>query len=100
MKENPEKRDWDTVRWMLTASGRKSGGVETMGTNDSPDVSRTTANPQDLRNKAVVAKLQIQPDAAQTHLLTFEHVDKDADVNLMQQLFRAEFKKRFTVKTS
>ncbi len=81
----------ETTQWMLTASGRKSDGVETMGTNDSPDASRTTANPQDLRNKALMAKLQIQPDATQKHLLTFEHVDKDADVNLLTSRTKRPF---------
>ncbi len=73
----------ETVQWMLTASGRKSDGVETMGTNDAPNGDRTTANPQDLRNTALMAKLVIQPDASNKHILAYEHVGKKTDVNLL-----------------
>ncbi|MBE2263233.1 MAG: TonB-dependent hemoglobin/transferrin/lactoferrin family receptor [Burkholderiaceae bacterium] len=73
----------DTVEWLLTASGTRANAVETQGTNDSPDTSRTTANPLDQRNNALMAKVMIRPDASQKHLLTLEHVGKKTDVNLL-----------------
>jgi hemoglobin/transferrin/lactoferrin receptor protein len=78
----------DTVEWMLTATGLHANGLETMGTNDSPNVDRTTANPQTDRNNAVMGKLVFRPDASQKHVLTFEHVGKTSDVNLLSSRAR------------
>lgn len=73
----------DTVQWMLTASASRAHAVETMGSNDAADTSRTTANPQDDHDEALLAKVVLRPNAAQRHTFTFEHVNRTSDVSLL-----------------
>lgn len=54
-----------------------------MGTRDTSDTSRTTPNPQHNEDNAVLAKVVLRPSAAQRHVVTLEHVEKQADVNLL-----------------
>ena len=76
-------RATDTLEWMLTANASHAHALETQGTVDSPDVNRTTANPQTDRNIAVLGKLVFRPDASQKHAVTYEHVGRKSDVNLL-----------------
>jgi hemoglobin/transferrin/lactoferrin receptor protein len=76
-------RAGDVARWMLTASGRRAHGTSTMGDIDRPDAARTTANPQQDRDRSVLGKLVLQPGGGQKHLLTLEHVDRESQVNLL-----------------
>jgi len=73
----------DAVQWMLTASQRQAHALETMGSNDAPNSSRTTANPQHDRDQALLAKVVLRPGGAQRHVLTFEHVNRDSDAELL-----------------
>lgn len=76
-------RPSERLQWLLSASGRQSDGLKTMGTNDAADGSRTTANPQEMRDQALLARLVYQPDAKERHTLSFEHVNKRDEVNLV-----------------
>lgn len=73
----------DTVQWLISASGSKTHGLENMGTNDSANSDRTTPNPQDDTNKALLAKVIVTPTADQRHAFTYEHVDKKSDYNML-----------------
>jgi len=73
----------DTVQWLLSASGSKTDGLKNMGTNDSANVDRTTPNPQDDTNRALLAKVILTPNADQRHSFTFEHIDKNSDYNML-----------------
>jgi hemoglobin/transferrin/lactoferrin receptor protein len=73
----------DTVQWLVTANARRSHAMDNMGTRDTSDTSRTTPNPQHNEDNAVLAKVVVRPSAAQRHVLTLEHVEKQADVNLL-----------------
>lgn len=73
----------ETVQWMLTGTTQTANGLRTMGSNDAANVTRTTANPQTNHNDALLAKLVIQPDASQKHVLTLEHVDKKSNTELL-----------------
>ncbi|ART58954.1 hypothetical protein CBP36_08930 [Acidovorax carolinensis] len=73
----------DTVQWLVTANARRSHAMDNMGTRDTSDTSRTTPNPQHNEDNAVLAKVVGRPSAAQRHVLTLEHVEKQADVNLL-----------------
>ena len=42
----------DSLQWMVTATGARAHALETMGTNNAPDSTRTTANPQHDRSSA------------------------------------------------
>ncbi|MBC3874712.1 TonB-dependent hemoglobin/transferrin/lactoferrin family receptor [Undibacterium flavidum] len=69
--------------WLLSASASKAKGLENMGTNDVPNIDRTTPNPQDDKTQSVLAKLVYQPNASQKHSLSVEHVDKTSDFELL-----------------
>lgn len=69
--------------WILNINTRRSHELKTMGTVDAPDITRTTANPQDNRDLAVSGKLVWQPNTRQRHVLTLEHLEKSAAVNLL-----------------
>jgi hemoglobin/transferrin/lactoferrin receptor protein len=73
----------EDLDWLVTASGRQGHGYSTMGTVDTPDTRRTTANPQDDTDKALLAKLVYRPGGGQKHVLTAEHVGKRSDINLL-----------------
>lgn len=73
----------DTVQWLVTANARRSHAMDNMGTRDTSDTSRTTPNPQHNEDNAVLAKVVLRPSAAQRHVVTLEHVEKQADVNLL-----------------
>jgi hemoglobin/transferrin/lactoferrin receptor protein len=70
----------DTVQWLVTANARRSHAMDNMGTRDTSDTSRTTPNPQHNEDNAVLAKVVLRPSAAQRHVVTLEHVEKQADV--------------------
>lgn len=69
--------------WLLSSSVSKAKGLENMGTNDVPNIDRTTPNPQDDKTQSVLAKLIYQPNASQKHSLSVEHVDKTSDFELL-----------------
>jgi hemoglobin/transferrin/lactoferrin receptor protein len=73
----------ESIEWLVTAAGRRAHGLETRGDIDTPDVNRTTANPQDDRDRALLGKIVLRPGGGQKHVLTLEHVDRASDVNLL-----------------
>lgn len=73
----------DSLQWMVTATGRRSHALDTMGSNDSPDMHRTTPNPQRDSDNAVLAKVVLTPGAGQRHVVTLEHAEKSSDVQLL-----------------
>ncbi len=76
-------RAGDAAQWMLTASARRSHASETMGGNDAPNASRTTANPQQDRDQALLARLVLRPGSGQRHILTLEHVRRHSSAELL-----------------
>ena len=73
----------DSLQWMVTASGRRAHALDNMGTNDSPDINRTTPNPQRDSDKALLGKVVLTPHAGQRHVVTLEHIEKSSDVQLL-----------------
>lgn len=73
----------DSVQWMLTASATRAHELETMGSNDAPNSNRTSANPQRDSNQALLGKVVLRPSAAQRHVFTLEHIDRNSDVELL-----------------
>lgn len=69
--------------WLVSASTSKAKGLENRGTNDVPNIDRTTPNPQDDKTQSVLAKFVYQPNASQKHSLSIEHVDKTSDFELL-----------------
>jgi len=73
----------DTLQWLVSANMGRSSALENMGTNYAANVDRTAPNPERDRNKALLAKVILTPDAGQRHGFTFEHVDKTARYDLL-----------------
>jgi hemoglobin/transferrin/lactoferrin receptor protein len=73
----------DTLQWLISANMGRSSALENMGTNNAANVDRTTPNPQRDRNKALLAKVILTPNADQRHAFTFEHVDKTSRYDLL-----------------
>ena len=76
-------RAGDSAEWMLTASARRAHALENKGGVDTPDVNRTTPNPQQDRDDALLAKVVLRPTGAQRHVLAFERVERQSEVNLL-----------------
>ena len=73
----------DTVQWMLSANRRTAHALQTMGRNDAPNANRTAANPEHDGDTAVLAKVVVQPGAAQRHVFSLEHTDRAANTELL-----------------
>ncbi|MDM0013779.1 TonB-dependent hemoglobin/transferrin/lactoferrin family receptor [Variovorax sp. J22P168] len=76
----------DTVSWLVSANGSRTHELENMGTNYAWNTDRTAPNPESGDNKSLLAKVIMTPTAAQTHTLTFEHVDRANAYNLLSGL--------------
>ena len=68
---------------MIAYTRRDGHEYDNAGTNDAPNASRTTPNPQDARSNAVLAKLVWSPDDANRVRLTYDHVDGHVFTNVL-----------------
>lgn len=73
----------DAVQWLLSGTVHRASGLDNMGSNDAANVDRTTPNPQTERGGSLLGKLVLRPDGVQKHVLTLEHVQKDAEFELL-----------------
>ncbi len=64
---------------MLAYTRRDGEGQKTGGDNDAPNITRTTANPEDNASNAFLGKLVYAPDAHNRLRLTWDHLDSDTD---------------------
>lgn len=71
------------LSWLASANISKAKGLKNMGTNDVPNIDRTTPNPQEDESKSVLLKLVYQANASQKHNISFEHVEKNSDFELL-----------------
>jgi hemoglobin/transferrin/lactoferrin receptor protein len=67
----------------VSAAVNHAGGMQNMGSKDVANVDRTTPNPQKNEGQSVLVKLVYQPTADQKHTVSAEHVNKDADYELL-----------------
>lgn len=68
----------DTVQWLLTGTASGARDLDNMASNDASNMGRTTLNPQTDNDAWLLGKLEIQPDAAQKHVLTLEYVQRNS----------------------
>ncbi|HWU79862.1 MAG TPA: TonB-dependent receptor, partial [Caulobacter sp.] len=75
-------------RWeALVAYTRRDGeGQKTAGTDDSANVDRTTANPEDNQSNAVLGKLVYSPNDRNRFRLTLDHLDRDVDWTVLSAI--------------
>jgi hemoglobin/transferrin/lactoferrin receptor protein len=79
----------DSVQWLIGGNLSHTEGLRNQGTNDAPNVDRTTPNPERNRGNALLGKLVITPGGGQKHVVTLEHVDKRADYQLLSAVAKA-----------
>lgn len=81
-------RAGESVQWLIGGSLRRADALDNQGTNDARNVDRTTPNPEDSKDRALLAKLVLAPGGGQRHTFTLEHVDKRADYLLLSNVAR------------
>lgn len=77
------RRAGDNAEWSITVTKDRSSGLTNMGTNDAANLDRTTPNPQTNGGDSLLGKLVLRPYAGQRHVLSLEHVTKNADFDLL-----------------
>lgn len=78
----------ESAQWLLGVTGSKGHALENMGSNDAANVTRTTPNPEDNSEVGALAKLVLTPGGGQRHVFTLEHVEKNADYELLSNIAR------------
>lgn len=68
---------------MLAYVRRDGHEFDTKGSIDSPNATRTTANPQDTHSNALLGKLIFEPDAHNRIRLTLDHLDDHVFTNVL-----------------
>ncbi len=79
-------RAGDMAQWSLSGTASRASGLHNMGSNDAANVDRTTPNPQNRADNALLGKLVLRPSASQRHALSLEHVNRNGDVNLLSSI--------------
>lgn len=67
---------------MVLASLRRGHETKTGGSNDAPNNTRTTANPQDVSSDYVLSKLVYKLDARQRLKVSLEHLERKVDTDV------------------
>jgi hemoglobin/transferrin/lactoferrin receptor protein len=78
----------DTLEWLVSAGAHRAREIDTMGTNDAPNIDRTRPNPQQDSQEAVLGKIVFRPHPGQRHAFTAEHVRRSSDVELLSSRAR------------
>lgn len=68
---------------MIAYTRRDANETETAGNNDSPNLTRTTANPQDIESNGVLAKALFVPSEWDKFRLTYEYSDRQIDTEVL-----------------
>jgi len=79
-------RPSDTVEWLLAGSIGRMHELENKGEVGGVGPNRTLPNPENDGTGSVLGKVVIRPNADQRHTLSFEHVQKDSEYNLLSGL--------------
>ena len=79
-------RPSETVEWLLAASVGRMSELENKGDVGGVGPNRTLPNPEKDRVASMLGKVVLRPDADQRHTLSFEHVQKEAEYNLLSGL--------------
>ena len=73
----------ELLEWQLTVAANKAEGLKNKGSNSAAGPLRTEPNPQTDRGNALIGKVVMRPNSSQKHVITFEHVDKKSDYELL-----------------
>jgi len=73
----------EMLAWQLNVATSSGKELENRGDNSGTGFTRTAPNPQSDKTNSLLAKVVLTPTASQKHVITFEHVDKKSDYNLL-----------------
>jgi hemoglobin/transferrin/lactoferrin receptor protein len=73
----------DVLDLQLTVAANRAKELENKGTVGVFGAARTLPNPQTDKGKSVMAKAVLRPTAGQKHVLTYEHVEKTSEYDLL-----------------
>ncbi|RZJ24448.1 MAG: TonB-dependent hemoglobin/transferrin/lactoferrin family receptor, partial [Haliea sp.] len=73
----------ETLAWQLSVAGSRGTELDNRGDNSGTGFTRTAPNPQSDKGRSLLAKVVLNPTSAQKHVLTYEHVEKKSDYNLL-----------------
>ncbi|XAH25190.1 TonB-dependent hemoglobin/transferrin/lactoferrin family receptor [Xylophilus sp. GW821-FHT01B05] len=76
----------ETVAWMLGANVGRADALKNKGSNDAANTDRTTPNPEKDKSTSLLGKVVLTPGGGQKHVLTYEHVEKKADYELLSNI--------------
>ncbi|WP_198972208.1 TonB-dependent hemoglobin/transferrin/lactoferrin family receptor [Xylophilus sp. ASV27] len=76
----------ETVAWMLSAQAGRADALKNMGRNNAANTDRTTPNPEKGTSASLLGKVVLTPGGGQKHVLSFEHVEKKADYELLSNI--------------
>jgi hemoglobin/transferrin/lactoferrin receptor protein len=74
------------VSGLIAYTRRDSGALKNQGANNSANVTRTTPNPTDADNNAVLAKLVFNVAPGHRLRATYEHNDRTIDTNVLSAI--------------
>jgi hemoglobin/transferrin/lactoferrin receptor protein len=73
----------ELLDWQITAAVNRGQELANKGDSAIVGPRRTAPNPQSDRGNALLGKAVLRPGSGQKHVLTFEHVDKKSDFELL-----------------
>jgi hemoglobin/transferrin/lactoferrin receptor protein len=73
----------EVLAWQLSVATSSGKELKNKGETGGTGLTRTEPNPQTDKANSLLAKVVVNPTASQKHVITFEHVDKKSEYNLL-----------------
>ncbi len=73
----------EALEWQITGAVSRSKELSNLGENPALNGDRTLPNPQQDKGSALLVKVVVRPGSGQKHTLSFEHVVKDTNYELL-----------------
>jgi hemoglobin/transferrin/lactoferrin receptor protein len=73
----------EALAWQVSVAGSRGSELENRGENNGTGFTRTAPNPQSDKGNSLLAKVVLNPTRSQKHVITYEHVEKKTDYELL-----------------
>jgi hemoglobin/transferrin/lactoferrin receptor protein len=73
----------EALAWQLSVATSSGKELKNKGETGGTGLNRTEPNPQTDKANSLLAKVVLNPTSSQKHAITFEHVDKKSEYNLL-----------------
>jgi hemoglobin/transferrin/lactoferrin receptor protein len=74
------------IETLVSYTRREGEGQDTRGSNSAANIDRTTPNPEDKQSSSVLAKAVYSINDASRLRLTFDHMDREVDWNVLSAI--------------